>query len=82
MSMRRKIPLKLKNKTKNRSCYYGKPTPSSLKMSPFKFVPFALLIILALIVMIIAGGIGFVASGLMNTAIFLDRQAGDIRDGR
>ena len=78
--------MKLKNKTKNRSCYSKKPTPSSInssiKMNLFKTTPFVIIIVTALLVMIIAGGIGFVASGLMNVAIWLDRQAGDIRDDK
>lgn len=51
-------------------------------MNLFKTIPFVIIIVTALLVMIIAGGIGFVASGLMNVAIWLDRQAGDIRDDK
>ena len=74
--MMKKIQLRLKDKSR----YCRKLTPNFTKMSFFRIIPFATLIIFALIIMIIAGGIGFVATGFMNFAIWLDRQAGDIRD--
>ena len=51
-------------------------------MNFFRTIPFVIIIILALLVMLIAGGIGLIATGFMNVAIWLDQEAGNIRDGK
>jgi len=47
-----------------------------------KAIPYAVLVILAIIFMVMAGGVGFIATGLMNVALFFDEQAGEIRDNK
>lgn len=50
-------------------------------MKLLRLIPFIILIVLGLLIMAIAGGFGFIGTRLLNTAIWLDRLAGDIRDG-
>ena len=60
----------------------SKLTFNFTKMNFFRTIPFVIIIILALLVMLIAGGIGLIATGFMNVAIWLDQEAGNIRDGK
>ena len=76
--MMKKIQLRLKDKSR----YCKKLTSNFTKMNFFRTIPFVIIIILALLVMLIAGGIGLIATGFMNVAILLDQEAGNIRDGK